>query len=136
MAHTLLLVDDSDTIRSVIKVYLMGYPFTFLEAPNSDKALETLGKHKVDLVLADVNMPGSLNGIDLVAAMRNHARAELRTMPVVLVSGEKGEGVRAKGKAAGANDFVPKPIVGVTLRECVTRLLGITPPTSPTPRPT
>lgn len=121
-----LLVDDNLTIRNVIKIYLMGMDLTFLEADRAEAALEQLKSHLVDVIIADVNMPG-MDGITFVKKVREHSRPELQRVPVILLTADKSGDVRERGRLAGASHFIAKPVTSNELRSTVERCLGITP---------
>ena len=125
MPTKILLVDDSQTIREVLKVYLMGRDFEFLEADNGERALAILKVSPVSLVIADFKMP-KLDGIAFAEAVRASDRAALRALPIVLVTGDKGE-VRARALAAGVNAFLQKPLDGELVTRTVAELLGAAP---------
>lgn len=118
MSSRVLLVDDSSTIRSIIRVYLMGADVEFLEADRADKALELLATQDVDLVVVDFNMPG-LDGASFIERLRGHPRSTLRSVPVVLLTAEKAPEIQARGAQAGATDFIRKPVTSASLRETV-----------------
>ena len=108
MKHTVLIVDDSDTIRHIIKVYLMKLKLDFLDADRADRGLKLLGTSPVDLVIADFNMPG-MNGLDFVRQVRA-GRPAVNRVPIVLLTGGKAPDLEAKGLLAGASEFVRKPV--------------------------
>ena len=123
MPQTILIIDDSPTIRNIIKVYLMGSQFEFMEAEGGEKGLELVRKGSVELVIADINMPG-MDGLTFVRQLRADARPELRGIPVILLTGEKAEALRIQGLKAGANEFIRKPVSSAGLIEAVNKLLN------------
>lgn len=122
MPKTVLLVDDSPTVRGFCRVALRSLGVELIEAGEGASALETARRAPPSLVIADVNMPG-LNGIELVRALRGDASAALRAVPVLLLTGDQDEALRARGIEAGANEFVQKPIRPPLLQETVRRYL-------------
>ena len=120
----ILLVDDSQTIREVLKVYLMGRDYEFVEAENGERALALLRLLQVDLVIADIKMP-KLDGIEFLQALRSSDRAALRAMPVILVTGDKGD-ARPRAIAAGVSAFLHKPLDGALITRTVGELLDAT----------
>jgi two-component system chemotaxis response regulator CheY len=118
----LLIVDDSATTRNLVRVYLMGLGFAFLEASRADTALSMLASSKVDLVIADVNMP-VMGGLAFLRAIRALPDRAKRRVPVVLLTADRSPETRARGLAAGAAGFVLKPVTSSNLREAVTMLL-------------
>jgi two-component system chemotaxis response regulator CheY len=122
MPQTILIIDDSPTIRNIIKVYLMGSQFEFVEADGGERALQLARLMPIHLVIADINMPG-MDGLTFVRNLRNDERAEVRSLPVILLTGEKSEQLRTQGLKAGANEFIRKPVSSAGLIEAVNRLL-------------
>ncbi len=124
MGSTLLLVDDSATIRNIIKIYLMGMQFEFIEADRAERALHVLKTAGVNLVIADINMPG-MDGLEFVRALRADADARINSLPIILLTGEKSEELRKLGSIAGANDFILKPVTSSNLREAVQKFIPL-----------
>lgn len=110
MKRTVLLVEDSNTIRHILKVYLMKLKLDFLEADRAEQGLRLLGTHPVDLVIADVNMPGGMDGLEFVRRVRTSERERVRSVPLVLLTGGKALDLEARAMEAGASEFVRKPI--------------------------
>lgn len=119
---TALLVDDSPTIRDIVKIYLMGLPFEYLEADSAERAMSVLGVMPVDLVIADVKLPG-MNGIDFVKKVRAHELEHVRKVPLVLLTGQTSDQVRIAGIGAGANDVLNKPINSSAILPVLHKLL-------------
>ena len=124
MKHTVLIVDDSDTIRHIIKVYLMKLKLDFFDADRADRGLKLLGSSPVDLVIADFNMPG-MNGLEFVRHVRADGRPEVRRVPIVLLTGGKAPDLDMRALEAGASEFVRKPISSAALTAVVRRHLGL-----------
>lgn len=122
MASTVLLVDDSPSIRSILRIYLMPRNIEFLEAEDGQRALHLLSLMPVQLVIADIKM-APMDGLTFLQQVRTSVRAAIRQIPVILLTGETGEGLREQGFAAGANAFVTKPIDPKSLTACIDRLL-------------
>jgi two-component system chemotaxis response regulator CheY len=124
MTQTILLVDDSRTMRELLKVYLMGRTFEFIEAEGAERALHLLGLLPISLVIVDLRMPH----MDGVAFLRRLRGSELklpmpRRIPVIMVTGDKNTDVQARAKAAGADAFLQKPLDATRVTEVVDRLL-------------
>lgn len=119
MAQTVLLIDDSASIRSVLRVYLMNRQFDFVEAADGMQGLAVLPDRPYALVIADVRMP-KLDGIGFVRAIRASS-ASFRDVPVVLLSSARD--LEAQGLSAGATAFVHKPIGREELCQIVDRLV-------------
>jgi two-component system chemotaxis response regulator CheY len=118
-----LVVDDSKTIRTIIRRILIGLGYEVLEAENGLAALEIIATEKaaVKLVLADWNMP-VMNGLELVKRLRQDP--ELASLKVVMVTTETEIGQMSSALAAGANEYIMKPFTKDILQEKL-ELMGI-----------
>ncbi len=117
-----LLVDDSPTVRTIVRTFLMELRPSFLEATDGERALRLIRLSPVDLVIADVRMD-PMDGITFVRTLRQDERPRIRDVPVVMLTGERSEEIRKQGLEAGANAFVTKPIDPKTLLETIDRVL-------------
>jgi two-component system chemotaxis response regulator CheY len=120
--QTVLVIDDSSTIREIVKIYLSGKSFEFVEAESGDRGLQLARLMQVDLIIADVKMPG-MDGLTFVRHLRSDEKAHLREVPVILLTGEKSEDLKTQGLEAGANAFIQKPVSSGRLKEVVGQLL-------------
>ncbi len=125
MAMTILIVDDSSLTRKAIRRIIgmtdleVGVVF---EAENGTKALETLEKEQIDLVLADLNMP-EMGGIEMIYQMRGNDAT--KDIPVVVVSTESST-TRIEGLLSdGVKDYLHKPFTPEEFREVITRTVGV-----------
>lgn len=125
MKRTVLLLEDSNTIRHILKVYLMKLKLDFLEADRGEQGLRLLGTRPVDLVIADFNMPGGMDGLEFVRQARASERPEVRHVPIVLLSGGKAPDLDVRALQAGASEFVRKPISIDALAAVVRRHLAL-----------
>ena len=120
MARTVLIVDDSATIRAFAKIFLKGLGVDLLEAEDGVRALEVLRKTPADVCVVDVDMP-NMDGLTFTRELRKDpALAKIR---VVLLTGDRTPEARQKGSDAGADDLVQKPIKGPELIEMVKKHL-------------
>jgi two-component system chemotaxis response regulator CheY len=119
-----LVVDDSRTIRTIIRRILVGVGYEVLEAGDGVQALEVLAANKnaVQIVLADWNMP-VMNGFDLLKQIRQDQ--ELDYMKVIMVTTETEMCQMVSALEAGANEYIMKPFTKDILMEKL-ELLGIT----------
>lgn len=120
--RAVLIVDDSPTIRSAAKLYLRDLPIEVVEAEDGKAALDLCRSRPIAVVIADVNMPG-MDGLVFTSELRHDPRREVASIPVLLLSGDRSEDLRARGRTAGANDFVEKPVKGPALAAAVLALL-------------
>jgi len=118
----LLVVDDSSTMRRIIKNSLkaIGYD-DVVDAENGQGALARLESEKVDLVITDWNMP-VMNGLELVIAMR--ASPTLKQMPILMVTTVAEKEEILKAMQAGVSNYVVKPFDAATLKKKIDQILG------------
>jgi two-component system, chemotaxis family, chemotaxis protein CheY len=124
MAYTVLLVDDSETIRlAMIRAFSMAkLPMDeIIQASDGIKALETLRSRWVDMVLTDINMP-NMGGMELVAAMK--ADAEMSEIPVAVISTEGSETRIKELMAKGIAGYLRKPCKPEDIRDLLHKTLG------------
>jgi len=118
---TVLVVDDSPTVRQLIEINLKKLPgLRVVTAVDGKDALEKIKTEAPSLILTDVNMP-NMSGLELVAAVRE---SDKKT-PIVVITTKGDPGDAEKGLAAGANAYITKPINGAQLIETVRSLLGL-----------
>jgi two-component system chemotaxis response regulator CheY len=127
---TILVVDDSSTVRRILTVYLAPVRATVLEATGANEAIGLLGARPVDLVIADVTMP-DIDGLTMVKMLRSHTNPKLRQIPVILLTGSDVS--RASGMEAGASAFLTKPVSPSELFRVIGPLLGARAPTPEAP---
>lgn len=119
----LLVVDDSSTMRRIIKNNLKASGYDdILEAENGEGALARLQSEKVDLVITDWNMP-VMTGLELVAAMRESPG--LKETPVLMVTTVAEKDEILKAMRTGVNNYVVKPFDAATLKRKIDQLLGV-----------
>jgi signal transduction histidine kinase len=114
-SRCILVADDNADMRAYIR-RLLGSRWRVEVVGNGEEALAFLGRHRPDLVVADVMMP-KVDGFALLHAIR--ARAELRDLPVLMLSARAGDEARMEGLQAGADDYLEKPF---SARELITRV--------------
>jgi two-component system chemotaxis response regulator CheY len=120
MAKVILTVDDSASVRQMVKFTLSGAGFTVIEAADGNEALEKL-TGPVNLVITDLNMP-NLDGIGLIRRVR--ANPALKGVPIIMLTTESQEARKLEGKAAGATGWIVKPFAPQQLLAVVKRVLG------------
>ena len=121
MAKTVLAVDDSASMRQMVGVTLRAAGYEVVEAADGDEALEYARKHRVDLVLADVNMP-RMDGITLIAHLRT--LPDYHLTPLLLLTTESSPERKQQGKQAGATGWMVKPFHPEQLLATLERVLG------------
>lgn len=124
MKHNVLLVEDSNTIRHIVKIYLMKLKLGIFEAERAEGGLRLLETAPVDLIIADFNMPG-MDGLEFVRQVRAHRLESVRRLPIVLLTGGKAPDLEAKALKAGVSEFVRKPVSSNALTTVVRRHLAL-----------
>jgi two-component system chemotaxis response regulator CheY len=120
MPATILVVDDSATVRALVRQTLEGDGHRVVEAPHGAAALAVLADTATDLVITDVIMP-EMDGLSLTSALRADER--WRALPVLVLSTEAGAAMQERGRSAGATGWLVKPFHPDTLRNAVARVL-------------
>jgi len=123
MGKTVLIVDDSNTMRKIVSRALRqaGIDFSeILEASDGQEALDVLAKNKVDIVLSDINMP-NMTGLEFLKAKAENAA--IKDIPVVMISTETGADIIDQAKALGAKGAVKKPFTPDLIKETLGPLL-------------
>jgi two-component system chemotaxis response regulator CheY len=120
MGKKILAVDDSLTIRRLIRMTLTRAGYEVVEAEDGAKALQKAATEAFDLVLSDINMP-EMNGIEMLRGLRK--LEQYKFTPVVLVTTESQPEKKAEGKAAGATGWIVKPFEPDQLLAVVTKVL-------------
>ena len=117
---TILVVDDSTTMRQMVAFTLTSAGHDVSEASDGNSALATAKTKKFDLVITDVNMPG-MNGIDLVQSLR--ALPDCKFIPILVLTTEAGADLKQRGKSAGATGWIVKPFNPEILLETLKKVL-------------
>jgi two-component system OmpR family response regulator len=100
---TILLVEDDQMVRHMLKENLEHEQFIVFTAGRGDRMFDILHHHKVDLILLDLRLPDG-SGLDFISDIRRHT-----DVPVIIVSGERSKSCKVTGLQLGADDFVAKP---------------------------
>ena len=119
MAKTVLVIDDSASLRQVVKMALTGAGYNVIEAGDGQAALALLDGRQVNMAICDVNMP-IMNGIEFVRAAK--ALAAYKFMPILMLTTESQEEKKEQGKAAGAKAWMVKPFSPTQLVNAVSKL--------------
>ena len=121
MPKTILIVDDSGSMRTVVKLTLTRAGYDVLEAGEGQEGLAVLEKAgKVHLIVSDVNMP-NMDGITFVTKVKQHARHKFT--PVVMLTTEGQDAKKEQGRAAGAKAWIVKPFNPPQLLDAVSKLI-------------
>lgn len=118
-----LTVDDSLTIRMVIKKTLEAEGFEVLQAVNGIEGLKIASAHELALVISDYNMP-EMNGLEFLAEIKNNTQYKLnRFTPFVMLTAVMSEELKASALAAGARAYLIKPFKPQELLEMTQKMV-------------
>jgi len=121
MPKTILIVDDSSSLRTVVRMALNRAGYNVLEASDGVEAMTALEKAaKVHLIVSDVNMP-NMDGISFVSQIKRHPRHKF--VPVVMLTTEGQDAKKEQGRAAGAKAWILKPFNPPQLLDAVSKLV-------------
>lgn len=106
MAKTVLIVDDSASLRQVVSIALKGAGYDVVEGCDGKDALNKLDGRKIHLIISDVNMP-NMDGITFVKEVKK--LPNYKFTPIIMLTTESQEAKKREGQAAGAKAWVVKP---------------------------
>ena len=121
MPKTILSVDDSASMRQMVRLALGGAGYAVTEACDGRDALAKAQEGGVQMVLTDLNMP-NMDGLSLIRELRK--LPSYKGVPIVFLTTESDEGKRAEAKAAGATAWIVKPFKQDQLLGVVKKVLG------------
>jgi CheY-like chemotaxis protein/anti-anti-sigma regulatory factor len=124
MALKVLTVDDSKTIRMIVKKAFQPFNCEIHEAENGVEGLAAAAKLKPDIIILDITMP-VMNGVEMLDRMR--ADAELKSIPVIMLTAESGKDNVLNIVKKGVKDYMVKPFKGEDLIERVKKILTLEP---------
>ena len=119
MALTVLTIDDSRTMRDMLKHSLVAAGFRVLQAEDGLDGLEVLKAEVPDVIVTDINMP-RLDGFGFIEAVRKNL--EQRTTPVLVLTTESDPEKKNRAKAAGATGWIVKPFDPAKLVDAIRRV--------------
>ncbi|HHJ4202357.1 response regulator [Aeromonas veronii] len=120
MGKTILIVDDSATIRQVVGMTLKSAGYEVMEASDGKDALNKLDGKKINLIISDVNMP-NMDGITFVKEAKK--LANYKFTPVIMLTTESQDSKKQEGQAAGAKAWVVKPFQPEQMLAAVAKLI-------------
>jgi two-component system chemotaxis response regulator CheY len=106
MAHTLLIVDDSASMRQMVSFTLKDAGYDVISANNGKDALTKLNGPKISMVITDLNMP-EMDGIELIRQLRG--LPGFKFTPILMLTTESQDAKKMAGKQAGASGWIVKP---------------------------
>jgi two-component system chemotaxis response regulator CheY len=121
MAKTILIVDDSSSLRMVVNIALARAGYEVIEAVDGKDGLAKLEQAaKVHLIVSDVNMP-NMDGITFVTQLKQNPRHKFT--PVIMLTTEGEDAKKQQGRAAGAKAWIVKPFNPPQLLDAVSKLI-------------
>ncbi len=120
MAKTIMVVDDSASLRQVVGIALKGAGYEVLEACDGKDALAKLDGRKLHLIISDVNMP-NMDGIAFLKAAKQ--LPDYKFTPIIMLTTEAGDSKKQEGQAAGAKAWVVKPFQPAQMLTAVSKLV-------------
>ncbi|MCW7537080.1 response regulator [Aquabacterium sp. A7-Y] len=120
MAKTIMIVDDSASLRLVVGIALKGAGYEVIEGSDGRDALDKLKGQKVHLIVSDLNMP-NMDGLSFVKAVKS--LPSYKFTPVVMLTTESGDDKKRAGQEAGLKAWVVKPFKPEQLLAVVQKLV-------------
>ena len=125
MSFNVLLVDDSNSMRAVIKkiISISGFKMDHcFEAGNGKEALEALTDNWVDVIVSDINMP-EMNGFELLERLKKDNL--VKDIPVIIITTESSEKRMQDAFNLGVKGFINKPFLPEELRKIIYEVIGV-----------
>ncbi len=119
MNKTIMVVDDSASLRQVVRIALTQVGYDVVEGCDGRDALAKLTGQKIHLIISDVNMP-NMDGISFVKEVKKHP--QYRFTPIIMLTTESQETKKQEGQAAGAKAWVVKPFKPDQMLQAVSKL--------------
>ena len=121
MTASILTVDDSASIRMAIRIALSGAGYTVTEACDGADGLSKAKGQRFDMVVTDLNMP-NMDGLSMIREMRRLPNQA--GVPIIFVTTESDDGIKAQAKAAGATGWLVKPFQADQIVRVARKVLG------------
>jgi len=121
MSKTILTIDDSASVRQMIVLTLSGAGHNVIEAGNGADGYSKAVGQPVDAILTDLNMP-VMNGIEFIKKYRQHPMS--KGVPIILLTTESDEALKAEARAAGATGWIVKPFKQDQLVAVIKKVTG------------
>ena len=121
MSKTILTVDDSASVRQVVKLTLSAAGYAVVQAVDGADGLDKARAARADLVVTDLNMP-RMTGLELIRELRKVP--SYLGVPIIFLTTESDAGIKQQAKAAGATGWITKPFQQDHLLGVVRKVLG------------
>jgi len=123
--QVVLVADDSSTVRKFVSFSLGAESLDVLTAVDGMDALEKISQApRVDLIIVDLNMP-NMDGYEFIENVRNSE--VYRNVPIIILSSERGEESKERGKEVGANAYIEKPFDAKKIKYEVSKFISLDP---------
>ena len=116
MGKRILIIDDDEKLRKLLKEYLEGYEFKVLTLPDGEAVLNAMSKESPEFVILDVMLPKK-DGLEVLKEIRAASK-----VPVIMLTAKGEEADRVVGLELGADDYLPKPF---SPRELLARIRAV-----------
>jgi len=120
MAQTIMTVDDSPSMRMLLRAALGKMGYTIIEAEDGIDAMEKLSNNRPDLLITDINMP-RMDGFGLIESVRQDD--SWRNMPILVLTTETSDEKKQRARIAGATGWIVKPFSPDKLAAAIRRVL-------------
>jgi two-component system, chemotaxis family, chemotaxis protein CheY len=121
VSKTILSVDDSASVRQMVKLTLTGAGYEVIQASDGGEGLAKAREKSVDMVVTDLNMP-VMNGLALIRELRQ--LPAYKGVPILFLTTESDEQMKKEARAAGATGWITKPFQQEQLLAVVKKVLG------------
>ena len=121
MTPKILAIDDSRTIRELLRGVMVNAGFDFACANDGVEGVSVFADYLPDLVITDINMP-KMDGYGVINAIRGGSVEQ--SVPILVLTTESGDAMKARARAAGATGWIVKPFDDVSLVSVIRRLTG------------
>jgi two-component system, chemotaxis family, chemotaxis protein CheY len=121
MAKTIMIVDDSASMRQVVGIALRDAGYELIEAGDALDALKKLDGTKIHLIISDINMP-NMDGISFVREVKQNPKYKFT--PIIMLTTEVNQAKKDAAKEAGAKAWVTKPFQPKNLLDAVSKLIA------------
>ncbi len=120
MGRTIMIIDDSASIRQVVSLALTKAGYEVVEAEDGQDALNKLQNIKVNLIICDVNMP-NMDGLTFLKNLKQLSNHKFT--PVIMLTTESQQSLKMEGKMAGAKAWMVKPFKPEQMLEAISKLI-------------
>lgn len=121
MTASILTVDDSSSLRMAVRVALTGAGYAVTEAGDGAEGLAKAGAQRFDLIITDLNMP-HMDGLTMIREIRK--TPVQAGVPIIFLTTESEDDLKAQAKAAGATGWLVKPFNADQLVKVARKVLG------------